>query len=326
MRRLAFVTGATGFVGGHLVERLISAGWTVRALVRATSKTQSLEGAGVELFRGDLRDPAAIRAGAEGAEVVYHLAAVTAARSESEYEAANADGTAGVLEGIRLASSPPKRLVYLSSYAAAGPSRGGWPRSSLEEPAPLTGYGRTKLSGERIARKAEGNGQEVVVIRAPAVFGPGDRALLPYFRLLRRGVAPVPGGEDRPLHLIYVKDLAEALQRAADVSPGTYAVADPKVHLWRDVVATMAAILQKKPHWIPLPPRLVRGAAAVTESFGSVFGRAVAFNREKAEVMLAPGWVCDLTGSESLLPPPSVSQLVDAIEQTVRWYIRQGCL
>lgn len=326
MGRRAFVTGATGFIGRHLVAQLVTHGWQVRALVRQTSDTAALEEAGVELYRGDLNDIDSIRAGVDGTDVVYHLAAATAARSDLEYEVANTDGTASVLAGIRLATQLPRRLVYLSSYAAAGPCLDGRPRSNDDEPAPLTGYGRTKLSGERIALAAEGNGVEVVVIRAPAVYGPGDRALLPYFRLLRAGIAPIPGGTDRRLHLVYVEDLAAALRRAAEGRAGTYAVADPTEHRWRDVVATIAAKFEKRPRWVPLPPRLVRLAAASTEWVGRMMGRAVPFNREKAEEMLASGWVCDLSGSELLLPSPSVTMLEQGIDQTIRWYIRQGWL
>lgn len=326
MGRRAFVTGATGFIGRHLVQQLISDGWNVRALVRSSSDAGALEAAGVDLFRGDLRDAETIAAGLDGADVAYHLAAVTAARTHAEYEATNADGTANLVQGIRLARLPPQRLVYLSSYAAAGPSIDGRPRSLDENPAPLTSYGRTKLRGEQIVREAEGNGLEVVVIRAPAVFGPGDRALLPYFRLVRAGLAPLPGGPGRPLHLVFVGDLAGALKRATDAPSGVYAVADPVEHLWKDVVGTMATVLGKRPVWMPLAPSLVRLGAALTEWSGRIMSREVAFNREKAEEMLAAGWTCDLAGSEMLLPPASVTPLQAGIEQTVRWYIRKGWL
>lgn len=326
MRRRAFLTGATGFVGGHLVGELVSRGWDVRALVRQTSDTRGLERAGVELVRGDLGDAGSIAAGLDGAEVAYHLAAVVAARTEAEYAKANAEGVSNVLEAIRLAGTPPKRLVHLSSYAAVGPSAPARPRAPGDEPAPLTAYGRTKLAGERIAREAEGNGVEVIVIRAPAVYGPGDRALLPYFRLIRSGVAPVPGGEPRRLHLIYAPDLAVALANAADAPAGIYAVAEPVEHLWSSLVATIGAVVGKRPLRLPLPPTLVRTAAAVTETIGRLSGRAVPFNREKAEEMLAPAWVCELKGSEQLLPPQAVTPLQQGIEQTVRWYIRQGWL
>lgn len=324
MVRNVFVTGATGFVGRHLVDRLVAHGMQVRALVRPTSDTAHLESAGVELVPGDLRDEKAIRRGVEGADIVYHLAAVTAARTDREYASTNSDGTAALLAGIRLATVRPSRLVYLSSYAAVGPWDGRSPRARGDPETPLTSYGRTKLEGERIVREAEKYGVEVLVIRSPAVFGPGDRALLPYFRLVRSGLAPVPGGDDRRLHLIYVKDLAEALARAADSGQGTVSVADPRIHRWSDVVGTIAKVFGKSPVWIHLPQPLVRFAAAFTEWVGRVLGRAVPFNREKAEEMLASGWVCDLSGSEALLPATSVTPLEQGIDETIRWYIRQG--
>ena len=324
MARSAFLTGATGFVGRHVVERLVADGVKIRALVRPTSDTSQLTAVGAELIEGDLRDADIIRQGIEGIDVVYHLAAVTAARSDREYAATNSDGTGALLAGIRLATIRPSRLIYLSSYAAAGPWNGSRPRGRDEAESPLTSYGRTKLEGERIVRGAEEIGVQLLIIRSPAVFGPGDRALLPYFRLVRSGVAPVPGGDDRRLHLIYVKDLAEALARAADRGEGTVAVADPRIHRWKDVVRTIAEGFGRSPVWIPLPQPLVRVAATLTEGAGRVLGRAVPFNREKAEEMLASGWVCDLSGSEALLPAASVTPLKQGIEETIRWYIRQG--
>ncbi|HUE97519.1 MAG TPA: NAD-dependent epimerase/dehydratase family protein, partial [Longimicrobiaceae bacterium] len=281
---------------------------------------------GVEWVVGDLRDPAAIAAGVEGADVVYHLAAVTAAKTEREYEAANAAGTRSLVHALQAGRTPPPRLVYLSSYAAVGPAIDGRPRGQQDEPAPLSAYGRSKLAGERFAREAEGNGVEVIVLRAPAVYGPGDRALLPYFRLVRSRLAPVPGGDDRRLHLIFVRDLAVALAGAAIAPGGTYAVAEPAEHLWREVVATIASVMGTRPLRLPLPPSLVRFAAATTEGIGRLSGRAVPFNREKAEEMLAPAWICDLANSELLLPSQAVTPLQEGIEQTVRWYIRQGWL
>src|SRR5690606_22396961 len=98
----------------------------------------------------------------------------------------------------------------------------------------LTAYGRTKLAGEGVVRGLEGGGVEVVVIRAPAVYGPGDPALLPYFRLIRRGLAPLPGKGEGRLHLIFAPDLADALAAAATAPAGTYPVAGPGVHRWSE--------------------------------------------------------------------------------------------
>src|SRR5690606_18299106 len=158
-----------------------------------------------------------------------------------------AGGTRALVEAIRATATPPVRFVYLSSYAAGGPAVGDEPRLLAEAPAPLTAYGRTKLAGEILARGAEEAGTGVVAVRAPVVYGPGDRALLPYFRLIRGGLAPAPGGEDRKLHLIFAPDLALALRNAVDARPALHAVADPTVYRWSEVVAAIAEGLGRRP-------------------------------------------------------------------------------
>jgi dihydroflavonol-4-reductase len=324
MSRTALITGATGFVGSHLAETLAAERWDLRALVRRTSDTALLARLGAECVVGDLADPDAIRSAASGVDVVFHLAAVTAARDEAGYIRANVDGTRLVAEAVAAADVRPQRLVYLSSYAACGPARNGRPRHSSETPEPLTAYGRTKLEGEEIVRTLEARGIEVVVLRAPAVYGPRDRALLPYFRLVQLGLAPVPSGGERRLHMIYAPDLARALARAADVTAGTYPVAEAVEHTWSAMVDVIAETLGKRPLRVPLPPVLVRSAAAATEVAGKLAGSAVAFNREKAEEMLAPAWICDLSGSAALLSPDEATPLAEGIARTVDWYRTQG--
>ncbi len=325
MSRSALITGATGFVGSHLVERLSAAGWRLRALVRPTSGVAELERLGVERVTGDLADPGSIARAAEGTDVVFHLAAATAAPDEAAYHRANVAGSEAVAEGVRRAAGRPRRLVYLSSYAACGPMVDGRPRRMDETPHPLTGYGRTKLEGERVLRGLEDAGVATVVVRAPAVYGPRDRALLTYFRLVRWGIAPAPVGERR-LHLVFAPDLARALEGAADAPPGTYAVAEPVAHTMAALADEIARALGKRPLRIPLLPALARAAAAVTEGMGRVGGFTPAFNREKAEEMLAEGWVCDLAGSEALLPPGEATPLAAGVARTAQWYRTNGWL
>ena len=327
MGRIALITGATGFVGGHLAARLAEAGWTVRALVRPTSDTARLRELGAELAPGGLDDAGAIARAADGADTVYHLAAATTAPSEDAFRRINAEGTRNVARGVANAPRRPRRLVYLSSYAACGPAPAGKAaRSAGDAPAPLTAYGRTKLEGEAAAREAQAAGVELVIVRAPAVYGPGDRAFLPFYRLVKRSLAPVPGGADRRAHLVYVDDLARALVRAAEAPPGTYPVADPTAYAQSEVAAEIGRALGKKPVRIPLPPALFRAAGAAAEKVGDLLGGAGVFSREKAEEMLAEAWVCDLGGSEALLPPHEATPLAAGAARTARWYRDQGWL
>lgn len=325
MGKTALVTGATGFVGGHLVERLAAEGWRIRALVRPTSNVRRLQELGVERWVGSLQDADAIARACDGADTVFHLAAVTGLRAERDFHRANVEGTRGVVEGALAAASRPRRVVYLSSYAACGPAVDGRPRTLGDSPAPLTAYGRTKLAGEAEMHRLPASGVQATILRAPVVYGPGDHALLPYFRLVRWGFAPGPGGGDRVLHMIHVGDLARALIAAASAPPGTYPVAEPRVHRWSELVAEIARALGgRRPFRIGLPPAAVRAAAGATEAVGRTLGKSVVFNREKAEEMLADGWVCDLRGSEVLLP--AATPLAEGIAETASWYRTQGWL
>ncbi|HYJ80832.1 MAG TPA: NAD-dependent epimerase/dehydratase family protein [Longimicrobiaceae bacterium] len=326
MSRTALITGATGFVGGHLAERLAAEGWAVRALVRPTGDATRLQALGAELVPGALDDPAALAAGVAGADTVFHLAAATTAPDEEAYRRVNAEGTLNLARAVVGAEPRPRRLVYLSSYAACGPAPNGHPRRMDEPPAPVTAYGRSKLAGEEAAREAAAAGVELVVVRAPVVYGPGDRAFLPYYRLVQRSLAPVPGGAERPMQIVHVRDLARALVRAADAAPGTYAVAGPRTPTMAELGVEIGRALGTRPRRIPLPPGLVRAAGAFAERFGHVMGGAGVFGREKAEEMLAEAWVCDLAGSEVLLPPEEATPLAEGTAETARWYRTQGWL
>ncbi|NOT07000.1 MAG: NAD(P)-dependent oxidoreductase, partial [Gemmatimonadales bacterium] len=204
------VTGATGFVGGHLVDALLRRGDTVTALVRSRAKGEALAKRGVTPAPGDLADDAALRAAARGQEVVYHLAGLVAAHSEAEFQTVNADGTARLVAAVA-AGAPSARLVLVSSMAAAGPSPAGGKLTGTEPARPVTAYGRSKLAGERAV--AEGP-LPWTILRPPAVYGPGDLELLRVFKATAFGAVPVFGGGGQELSMVYGPDLAEAIAAA----------------------------------------------------------------------------------------------------------------
>jgi nucleoside-diphosphate-sugar epimerase len=323
MSRTALITGATGFVGGHLAAHLVQQGWEVRALVRPTSDIAALRALGAELATGDLDATEAIARAASGADTLFHLAGATTAPSEAAFRRANTQGTRNVVTGVLRAGAKPRRLVYASSYAACGPAVDGRPRRIDETPAPISAYGRSKLDGEAEVRAAEGQGVEVVVLRVPAVYGPGDRAsFLPLFKLVKRRLAPLPAGAARRAQLVYVADLVRAFARAADVAPGTYAVAGPRAHPFGELLDGIGAALETKPLRIPIPPALFRAAGTLAGRWGG----AGVFNREKAEEVLAEAWECDLSGSEALLSADEAMPLGRGLAETARWYRTQGWL
>ena len=147
------VTGATGFIGSHLVEALLSRGFEVSCLVRDPSRASWISGMDVRLMPGDCTDPESLAGVTSGMDYVFHNAGVTKASGRETYYKVNADGTRNVLEAAARDAAGLKKLVYVSSQAAAGPSVMDRPRKEDDPPAPVTDYGLSKLEGERYALK-----------------------------------------------------------------------------------------------------------------------------------------------------------------------------
>ncbi len=320
------ITGATGFVGSHLVEALGGRGASIRALVRPSSDTAILREHGAETCVGSLTDSASLQAAMADVNAVIHLAALTHARTEAELLHVNRDGTAQVAAAAAL-SVPGTRFVYLSSLAAAGPSSGE-PVTAAHVPRPLTAYGRSKLSGEK-ALVPYGDALDVVTLRAPAVYGPRDREMLRFFKLARRGVLPIPGGPVRPLQLVHVKDLARAIADAA-LAPGriagTYHIADPRAYAWKEVCRQMGDAVGRTPVFLPVPGSAIAFAAAVSELFSSALGRSTMFNRDKVRELLAPGWLCETDGARDAFGFSAEFRLAEGLRSTADWYRSKGWL
>lgn len=322
------VTGATGFVGSHVVEAYLQRPeLRLRALVRKEADARRLEGLGVDCVMGSLENPQALKTGVAGVDAVLHLAAATRARTLDDYRRANAAGTQAVVEAMLAAQPRPMRLVYLSSLAAVGPSRNGKPVTAADAPAPLTAYGRTKLAGEKIC-EAVADTIQVAVLRAPAVYGPRDRDVYEFFRMARHGVLPLPSGADRRLQMIHAADLARALLLAAtaDGATGVYHVAEARSYLWQEMARMVAEAVGRRAQIVRLPGVLIAAAAAVSETAAGLVGKSTIFNRDKARELLAPGWLCETElarrdfGFEAQIP------LSAGLQQTAEWYRANGWL
>jgi nucleoside-diphosphate-sugar epimerase len=213
MSSICFITGATGFVGGHLAEACKERGLAVRALARPGSDTALLERLGAEIRRGDLTDAQAVRAAVDGADLVFHCAAKVGDWGPVEdYRAVNVEALRGLLAACT--GKPLTRFVHLSSLGvyAARHHHG----TDESEPLPeqhMDGYTQTKVEAERLALQYHREQRvPVVVLRPGFIYGPRDRTVVPKLieNLKARKVRWLGGGKGA-LNTIYVKNLVAAV-------------------------------------------------------------------------------------------------------------------
>jgi nucleoside-diphosphate-sugar epimerase len=318
------LTGATGFVGSHVAEALLSRGDDLTCLARRPERLAALAARGARVVEGSLEDAPALAAALAGAEAVYHVAGVTAAPDEAEYLAVNEGGTRRLLEAAGR-TAPGSRFVYVSSQAAVGPSAPG-ERTAEDAPCrPVTAYGRSKLAGERAVMESD---LGWVIVRPPAVYGPRDREFLRLFRLVRRGLAPVFGFGRQELSLVYAEDLARAVALAgvAGRTGQIYHAAHPEVVLARHVPYAMGRALSRSPFLIPVPARL---AAPIVRAIGrraAARGRRTVVSEDKLAEFLAPSWVLSAAKAERELGWRAAHDLASGMRKTAEWYRAEGWL
>lgn len=313
----ALVTGATGFIGSHLVEELVKREFSVTCLVRRTSALKWLESVDADMFYGDCEDGNSLMGLPADFDYVFHLAGLTKAKREKDFFSANAGGTANLLKAVSVRMPGLKRFVYLSSLAAAGPSKNGAPLDETAEPAPVSAYGRSKLQGETAALQYRSL-VPVTIIRPPAVYGPRDRDFYLFFKMVNRGFYPYWG--KCYYSLLYVDDLVRGLITAAGskkAEGGIYFISDGNIYLNEDIINEIARALHKRALRIRIPRPLMSLAAEIGSKFG---GGSSIINRDKLKELKYSHWVCDAGKAEKELEFVPEVTIRKGIKWTADWY------
>lgn len=274
------VTGATGFIGLRLCLHLRRQGFPVRALIRSPSRASPLHAAGVETVTGDLAAPSALTQLVAGTRAVIHCAGAVRGRTREDFDRANVTGLAQLLEV--LAAQPATRLLALSSLAARAPQ--------------LSHYAASKRAGEQLLLE-HGGKISWTLLRPPAVYGPGDRELAPLFRIMRRGLGPVPGRLSDRVSLLYVDDLAAAISawlRAPAVPRGIFSLCDPREqgYTWADILATAGATFGGRVRPLQIPAVALQGVAALNWAGAALMGYAPMLTPGKVRELRHADWVC----------------------------------
>lgn len=274
--RCVAVTGATGFVGRHLVAALAQAGWQVRLLMRRDPVVSQWRGIAPQIIAGDLRDAAALDALVDGVDRVVHVAGlIKAARRETFFDV-NVTGSVLLAEAIAR-RAPAAQLLHVSTMAAREPQ--------------LSDYSASKRAGEDAVRRILST--RATVIRPPAVYGPGDPESLVFFKLARGRRVPLagpPGGRAALIHVADLVSLMTAMLESPDGGVWYAADARPGGYTWREVFSAAAvAVGNPGAKLFDAPAALLR-TVALAGDVGKLFGSANMLNSLKLRELRHADW------------------------------------
>lgn len=316
------ITGVSGFVGSHLADQFAKSGYEVIGLVRKTSNLRFVERLDIELRVADLTDSSGMSEIVSDVDYVVHPAGLIAAESRDEFMKANRDGTARLLESAVKHCPNCRRFVYISSQAAAGPSESIEPIDETVQPHPVSDYGASKLAGEEECHKVEGQ-IPITILRPPAVYGPRDNGILPFFKLVASGWFWKLGRIEPYASIVFVRDLAVAAVMAIESQNAvgqTYFIANrqtPSVWELQNLIAEVMKV-DVKPLYTPLwMARLIVpiarfGAALVNTSPG--------LSRDKLKELSQRYWVCDSKKAEDDFGWRAETPLEVGLGETIEWY------
>lgn len=324
----ALVTGATGFIGSHLVEALVQRGVRVRCLVRQTSPLKWVQGLPVEFIYGDCQDKNSLRRSVQDVHQVFHLAGATKAMEEKTYCEVNAQGTRNLVHACLEHNPGLKKFIYVSSQAAAGPCRDGGKKKESDQCQPVSAYGRSKRLGEELAL-SHSHELPLIILRPCAVYGPRDRAFYRLFKCLSKRIKPGLSGCVQRLSMIYVQDLVSAILLAAEArtdSGEIFFLSDGQDYPMAEISDLCAKAMEITAFRLRLPKQVVCAIARLAEYFSKATGKPALISRDKIQEILQPNWLCDIAKARDLLGFEPQISLAQGARLTFDWYRKANWL
>ena len=322
------VTGASGFVGSFLAERLADEGALVYCLVRKTSSLSWLKDLPVKLVYGDLNSLENLAKTAPSLDYVFHTAALKSAYGMKDFYDVNYIGTRNLLDFFAK-KSKLKRFVYISSLAVMGPNPKTIPLKETDACSPLTKYGKSKLRGEDAVREYS-NKIRCTIIRPPVVYGPRDKDLLALFKAVKMRIKPVLAGKKRFISVCFGDDLvsgALAAALSAKTINGTYFIGNEKGYSWEELGACIEKALGVRAFKVRVPESMLKTLSFLSEYSAKLVNiKCPALNTEKALEMLPYRWICDVSKIRKDAGFKPKYALQSGIDKTVAWYKTHGWL
>ncbi len=322
------VTGASGFIGSTLIDRLLETGtYEVYAGVRKTSARKYLQDSRIKFIDVAFSSPERLKQqlSEENFDCIFHFAGLTKAKHLDDFEKVNFLLTKNLVDAI----DPQKtKLIYLSSFAAHGPGEEvHFTKAKIsDENKPNTAYGRSKLKAENYINSSFKG--KYVIFRPTGVYGPRETDYFVFFQTIDNHIEPYLGFVPQHLTFIYSKDLVEVCLKAfeSEVSGKTYFVSDGKMYLDSDFAAITKQVLHKRTLKLKFPLFIVRWISAFLDSFGRMIGKQFTLNNDKFAILAARNWECDIEDLKRDLNFEPKYDVQKGVEEAIAWYKKEKWL
>lgn len=338
MAERALVTGATGFIGYHLVGELATSGARVRCLTRASSDISAIDVYNPDFVVGDILNPDSLDEAISEVDFVFHLAAAQESFHPQDYYDLNVAGTRNLLEACARQSKPPV-FTYVSSLSAVGPSTTGELLSEVDPPSPISHYGRSKLAAEEVVR-AWADEIPSSIVRPPMAFGERDVDVYQMFQTIKFGVHPILPPKEYRYTIIHAADLSQGLIAVAKhgerldpdaptdpTGKGVYYIGTDSHPTYRELGRMISNSLNRKRVLMFQVPRAITWTIASFYELGArIRGKPSIVSFDKARDAFAGSWICSSNKAEQQLGFKSLKTVEERMRQTAEWYLENGWL
>lgn len=320
------ITGATGFVGSHLVEAIHEYGWEVHVAVRKSSNILDIQGyvnRFVYVNQADFEEVSALLS-TECYDYIIHAAALTKAKTSEELHAVNVGNTENILKAAFSLSQPPKRIVFVSSLAAIGPISYDADTGISEDNDynPVTAYGRSKRDAELMIKKKFAN-LPISVFRPTAVYGPREKDLFILFETLNKGLDPYIGRLPQKLSFVYVKDLVHVLILGCTVEQNSlqfYNISDGQIYSRFAMAEIFKKTFSRRPFRLYIPSSIVVIIAQISELLYRRSKNTPTIYPERLGELTAANWSCNIDKASKFLGYSPIFDLNRGLTESLIWY------
>ncbi len=317
--RKVLITGSTGFIGKHLLVKLLESGYKVKCFVREGSNLSILKGKNAEIIRGSYTDFDSMREALNDVEIVFHLAALLNGKSREEYFKANVESTKNLISVYESLPRGNRKFVFISSIAASGPAFNGELKTEKESDNPVSFYGESKLLAEESVKNGAGN-IDYVILRPPNIYGPSQREMFTLIRVIQKRILPLLGNKNSKTSLLYVEDIVNAIILAGECEAAnnkTYFVTDNRAYTWRKTVKLISKALGVYPFVIPIPGWILTIAAWKLGILSKIFGFDLPFRTKDLQSIRKNRWTFDGTAFMKATGFEPQISLKDGIKKTI---------